>query len=197
MDSYAKPIQIIQKSVKNIKEKSFSFDDFMESLEDKETFTALKTPKVEFHYKNIIPLPNFLTKTFIHLDSTDPFSVAKAFINAIVDFDLSSIGPDQESDSTKDNNNDDKLDNLQDPDTDDNFTESPPESPEKMLLRSKKSPIDLSARATLLHIVQFCHLCLKGKITPLLYSLSLNDGIEHWFKSLPVTNIRIPKLTTS
>lgn len=133
MDSYAKPIQIIQKLVKNIKEKSFSFDDFTESLENKEPFTALKISKVEFHYKNIIPLPNFLTKTFIHLDSTDPFTIAKAFINAIIDFEFSSNDPDQDSDSMKDNNDDEKLDNIHDPETDNNSTESPPESPEKML----------------------------------------------------------------
>jgi hypothetical protein len=35
-DPQAKPIQIIEKSIKNIKEKSFSVDDFATSLEDKD-----------------------------------------------------------------------------------------------------------------------------------------------------------------
>jgi hypothetical protein len=36
------------KSIKNVKEKSFSFEDFTVSLDNEETFSALKTPKLEF-----------------------------------------------------------------------------------------------------------------------------------------------------
>lgn len=43
-----------------------------------------------------------------------------------------------------------------------------------------------SAQDNLIHVVQFCHLCAKGKIAPVLYSLSSNSEIENWFQSLPV-----------
>jgi hypothetical protein len=59
MDPQAKLIQIIQKSIKNVKEKSFSFKDFTVSFEDEETFTALMNPKMEFIQKNIVAIPNF------------------------------------------------------------------------------------------------------------------------------------------
>jgi hypothetical protein len=66
----------MQKSIKNVKEKSFFFEDFTVSLEDEETFIALKNPKSEFSQKNIIAIPNFLIQAFTQLESTNPFSIA-------------------------------------------------------------------------------------------------------------------------
>jgi hypothetical protein len=79
VDNTAKPVQIIQKSIKNIKEKSFSFEDIASTLDDYDSFITLKNPKMELLFKNIIAILHFLTKKFIQLDTTDPFSVAKAF----------------------------------------------------------------------------------------------------------------------
>lgn len=38
----------------------------------------------------------------------------------------------------------------------------------------------------IIHIIQFCHLCTLGKVTPVLYSLSHDPEISDWFNSLPV-----------
>jgi hypothetical protein len=35
-------------------------------------------------------------------------------------------------------------------------------------------------------VIQFCHFCSKGKVTPVLYSLSSSIEIENWFRSLPI-----------
>ncbi len=145
---------------------------------------------MEFIHKNIIHLPNFLTKTFIQLETTDPFTVAKAFLNTIIDFDNASTDLDQEPDSVKDIINNEDLKDLQDPNDDEkSSSEHTLESSEMMQLRPKELIIKSSSQENLLHILQFCYLCVKGKITPILYSLSSNSDIENWFKSLPVPNI--------
>jgi hypothetical protein len=65
----AKPVQIIQKSIKNIKVMSFTFEEIANSLVDQDSFIALKNPKSEFLYKNIIAIPHFLTN---RLSSSNP-----------------------------------------------------------------------------------------------------------------------------
>jgi len=82
-DIQAKPIQIVKKSIKSIKEKSYTIKDFAESLEDMQLFMSMKNPIIEFLYKNIIVIPIFLTKAFIQLEDTSPFHVAKMFVEAI------------------------------------------------------------------------------------------------------------------
>jgi len=78
-----KPIQIIQRSIKEVKSKSFTTKDFIDSFENPEKFINLKNPKSEFYFCNIIPIPQFLMKNFINLEKTDPYSIAKAFIETV------------------------------------------------------------------------------------------------------------------
>jgi len=73
-------VQIITKSVRNFKEKAHTIEEYMDSMEEGEDFAKLDSPSSEFHAKNIIPIPNILTKVFIQLPSTTPFKVAKAFM---------------------------------------------------------------------------------------------------------------------
>jgi hypothetical protein len=56
----------------------------------------------------------------------------------------------------------------------------------KSQLQYKKSPPNISAQENLLHVVQFCYLCLKGKISLVLYSLSSNKEIDNWHQALPL-----------
>jgi hypothetical protein len=49
-------------------------------MDNEDQFAQLDVPEVDFLFKNIIPISNFLTKIFVKLESTTPFSVAKAFI---------------------------------------------------------------------------------------------------------------------
>jgi hypothetical protein len=64
-DSYAKPIQILPKFIKDVKVKTHSVDEFISSRSNEEEFMTLKNPKTDFMYKNIIPLPNLLSRTRI------------------------------------------------------------------------------------------------------------------------------------
>ncbi len=54
----AKPVQIVQRSAKNVKQWSFLDQEFMPDLESIDKFENSKNPKVECHYKNIIHIPN-------------------------------------------------------------------------------------------------------------------------------------------
>jgi hypothetical protein len=80
---------------------------------------------LEFLHKNIIPQPNFLTKSFIQLETTAPFTIAKAFLNAVIDFDHASTDPDQEPESVKDNNVNEDIEDLQDPNDDEKSSSEP------------------------------------------------------------------------
>lgn len=52
-----------------------------------------------------------------------------------------------------------------------------------------------------IHVIQFCHLCAKGKITPVLYTLATTSAIQIWYSSLSASckiDIRTqPKRSTS
>ncbi len=141
-----------------------------------------------------------MIQAFIQLESTDPFSVAKAFISAILDFDNSSTDIDFINNTTTDALENETL--GKDTENDEDSSRAMEDPVDKMQLLYKKSSTNILAQENLIHIVQFCHLCSKGKIPPVLYSLLSNDEITSWFHSLPVftitqkPKIHLPKSTT-
>jgi hypothetical protein len=173
-DSEAKPVQIVQKSIKNMKEKSFPFSDLRANIDNEDQFAQLDVPKVDFLFKNIIPIPNFLTKIFFQLDSTTPISVAKAFIERfsktpVLDttIDSSSASIETPTDTTKDIEK----------------SSSPPDL-KKGTTENSLLILDTLREVDILHVIQFCHLCVLGKVSPVLYSLSTDAEITNWFKSI-------------
>jgi len=84
----SKMIQILPKFVKDFKLKANSTDEFIASLGSVEEFKALKSPKIELSYKNIIPIPNLLTKAFLELTETDPTTVAMKFLETMMTYDV-------------------------------------------------------------------------------------------------------------
>lgn len=69
-------LRFIPKSIKQIQTKAPLVTSNLKSQDLK----SVKCAKSRFDFKNIIPLPISLLRTFITLSSTDPASVAKAFI---------------------------------------------------------------------------------------------------------------------
>jgi len=55
----AKPVQIVQKSIKNIKEKLNHFSELRANVENEDQFAQLDTPDVDFLFQ--IFLPRFFT----------------------------------------------------------------------------------------------------------------------------------------
>jgi hypothetical protein len=86
-DDLAKPIEIVIKLIKDVKQKSITMEELAVRLESLENFKNLRNAKSDFYYKNIIPIPILLTRTFINLPFTDPYLVAKAFFEQIDDLD--------------------------------------------------------------------------------------------------------------
>jgi hypothetical protein len=180
-DSDAKPIQVVQKSVKDFKFKSFSAEEFAEAIEDTESLMNLKNPKQELAYKNIIALPHLLTEVFMSLESTDPISVATAFLQAMYDYDSSIASQNQtehpiisnEDNSSSEHQEDDSSDPQQNID---NLNGSNPNTDKKFFMTD------------FIHAIQFCHLCYKGKISPVFYTLSSSPDIKNWFYDLQNLN---------
>jgi hypothetical protein len=173
-DAEAKPVLIIQKSIKNIKEKSCSFDDFKGAMENEEEFTGLDVLNSEFQFKNILPIPNFLTKIFIRLDKTSPFQVAKAFMEGVLEKDKLNISIDSTDPpsgiSILNNSAEDQDQAKPDEELETNGT-----------MQNSTEPLSTE---DIFHVIQFCHLCAIGKIPPISYSLSSDPETTSWFKNL-------------
>ncbi len=174
-DIQAKPIQIVEKSIKNIKEKSLTIEEFAETLEDINAFMSMKNPKIEFLCKNIIAILNFLIKVFIQLEDTSKFHVAESFLEAILTFDNSPNNLTQDPTILK-LQDDEKLD--ENDEEEDTMKTDMIDSTGTLPDTKNNLPIgQLSTSENLLHVIQFCHLCAKGKIPSALYSLSSNPEI--------------------
>jgi hypothetical protein len=74
----------MQSRFKYLKLKMHSSDEFITCLSSEEEFITVKNPKSEFTYKNIIPLPNLLTKTFMELELKNPINVAMNFLKIMI-----------------------------------------------------------------------------------------------------------------
>lgn len=151
----AKPVQLAMKSIKNIKEMSYSFDDLVDIL----------TPDdLEYLYKNVIPTPNFLTKIFVNLKSTEPLRVAKAFIESVLD---------QEGKTSKEKPSGEAS-------TTNGYTDGLSTTSGISGVNTDKF---LLSDEDILYAVQFCQLCSMGKIPPVTYSLVSDPDVTSWFKA--------------
>jgi hypothetical protein len=193
-DEFAKPVQIIKNSVKDIKHKTFSAQEFSLGLDSTTLFKSMKGPKWEFHYKNIIPIPHFLTKTFIGLQSFNPYSVAKALFEAIYGFDKSTQGF---SDLRIPVSTDPKSDQKEDKDLDDTLVKQNEDD-----LAADEKDVDAlflptSSMKEFIHIIQFCHLYMKGIIPPVLHILSTLNDIKDQFTSISPSGYTRQKIAHS
>jgi hypothetical protein len=180
VESDAKPVQIIQKLVKNIREKSFDWPAFEDSLTDLDSFKKMANPTEEFEFKNIIPIPNFLTKIFIQLSDTDPFDVAKAFLNSISERNKSTDK--QATDPLRDVSSDPDSQEIS-KEKDKSFDVSTVDGSSVDLMKKDSQESDLYPE-DILYSLQFCQLCVLGKIPPVLYSLVPDLEINNWFETL-------------
>jgi len=176
-DSDAKPVQIVAKSIKNVKAKSYSFEDLVSIIELNGITESFNDPDLDFHFKNILPIPNLLTKIFINLKSTEPLQVAKAFAASIPAPDKSFNQVDVEKEpSDIDADDRGKLDDEESGRAD---------SEDLAQFFSPQTGPTVPSVDDILYVIQFCQLCSIGKIPPVLYSLASDSEVSHWFNSLP------------
>jgi hypothetical protein len=159
----AKPIKILPKFIKDVKVKTHSVDEFIDTLSSEEEFMSLKNPKTDFTYKNIIPLPNLLTKTFLRLESKDPITVAMTFLKAMITQDELLESYSTLAQPVKDRRN-----------INSNESSSIESKPELIQKNEKFLP-------NFIHVIQFCHLCVKGKIPPVHYKIPSSPAVDKWF----------------
>jgi hypothetical protein len=81
------PIQIMSSSIKEVKGKSYSFDQFVNRIKLNTPMELDRSAKSEFYNHNILPIPALLTQVFLNLEELDPLSVASAFLQAMYQFD--------------------------------------------------------------------------------------------------------------
>jgi hypothetical protein len=173
-DDESKPVQILPKYIKDIKHKSHSPDEFALGMSDSDAFRSLRSPKQDFNYKNIIPIPTLLIKAFLDAPLKDPVSIGMKFFETMYAYDLA-----------LDNNT---LDNLPDDDDDSEQNIDLPTdiaSPELPIsptpITIKNSPVENPRfLANFIHVVQFCHLCSKGKIPAIHYKLASTPDSTKW-----------------
>jgi hypothetical protein len=138
---------------------------------------------VDFHYKNILPIPNFLTKSFIQLPSRTPYFVEKAFLDKVDEPLTENLVVDLPDFGDKDADSQSKEKEA--------FITNTSLDKDSNTSKEKDSPsVDITPK-DILHIVQFCHLCALGKIPPVLYSSSPDPEITSLFNnSLPLVRER-------
>jgi hypothetical protein len=178
-DMSAKPVQLILKSIKVVKSKTFSIADLIGD-EEMIKFPDLKQAKTEFQFRNIIPIPHVLTKVYLALNDVNPHSVAQAFFEAMLEFDRQSmtvLGSDFELEpELQEEKEMDTKDSKPVGDLDDNSVKSSTISIGKETLC--KMILEFG------HVLQFCYLCHKKKVAPVLYSADTMPAIDQWYKSV-------------
>jgi hypothetical protein len=167
-----KPIQILPKYIKDVKQKSHSPDEFAIGMSDKDAFSALRNPKADFIYKNLVPIPILLINAYLDAPLKDPISIGMKFFETMYAYD-SSLDNEMLEHSIEEPEPD--LD-TQDAPQDKSVSSSP--SP----TYSDKPSIDAPRfLANFIHVVQFCHLCSKGKIPAINYKLASSPDSMKWF----------------
>ncbi len=191
-DSDAKPVQLVSKSIKDIKCKSFSVDEFAVAMEEPDSLKSIKNARHELVYKNIVALPYLLTQVFLSLETTDPITVAMAFFHAMYDHD-SSLENKNDNDQANTSTIDDSTSEA--PQLEDEMSNDVLQDHNDTDSKSIEPPTPSLFLEQFLHVIQFCHLCYKGKITPVFYTLAASPDIKLWYQSLLNSNSIQPKGT--
>lgn len=154
--------------------------EFATNLESIDLLESMKSPKLELHLKNIIPIPVLLVKTSLSLEDTTPYTIIRAFFVLMFEIDANiSSSPIPQSDTTEPGFLDETVKD-QSFDSAENQASVLP-GPSTATIDSITSPKYLDS---FIHFIQFCHLCSKGKIPPIHYSLATTPEIDSWFTSI-------------
>jgi hypothetical protein len=189
-------VQIIPKSIKQIQTKVPLVADLIQPNKDLSLVKCHKSRVTQFTFKNLIPIPISLLRIFITLPSTDPASVAKAFILKIQEMNSTTIQNDTELTETPKKTPDDTIDNTE-------TTEDEIETPVTSLKTAdtiSEDNVDNTPIALCSHIIQFLYLCLKGKMPSIHYTIPTDTAITTWHAKLTMEHLKAPPtnfITTS
>jgi hypothetical protein len=183
----SKPIQVLPKFIKGVKAKSHSIEELASSMTDRDSFLALTNPKTDFIYKNIVPIPTLLINAFLESEAKDPVSIGMNFFEKmhLHDSSLDNEPTDiiSHTNSDKENNPSKNLDNI---DTGSNLSTT---NYPKITRTDKQRFLP-----TFIHVIQFCHLCSKGKIPSVNYKLASSSDVSKWFIYLSTLWLRVESI---
>jgi hypothetical protein len=190
-DNSARPIHIIPKSIKIIKTKSISLVDLVDDDQPIRNVEDLKQAKADFHWRNIIPIPNFLTMAYLSLEKFVPQSIGHSFYAAMREFDIKNSS---ETPQLHDNGSEPGLQEEENHGTTVATRYSSLDEDNASAYQGTKeaSPKLLSRVTIFAHILQFCHLCHKKKGTPVLYSGGTTADMDCWFESVSAIGLNLP-----
>jgi len=175
------PIQIISNSIKEVKGKNFTFEQFADRLKSKDPLDHDRTAKSAFHNYNILPIPALLTQVFLNLEETDPLNVATKFFQAMYQFDTAefeNLDESLELDETHKSKRQDKTDNS-------NSSLSNENGVEDQLVNQETDKEERNIFAEeFFHILQFCQLCHVKQVPPVLYTPVDTSSLKNWLSSV-------------
>jgi hypothetical protein len=192
------PIQIMQKSIKEVKGKSYNFDQLAERLQSKDPLDHDRSAKATFHYPNLLPIPALLMQVFLGLEETDPFNVATAFMQAMYQFDSEGLQDAENHDDQE------KVASSKTQETEEILSEEDHNERIEKVMDLEKEETEImpnSFSEEFVHILQFCQLCHTKVVTPVLYTLWNIPQNDPWLlsviASLGLTVAKNPKRTYS
>jgi len=178
----ATAIRIIPKSVKDVRARAPKLTDISHTINNGQDLSSVKTTTETFHYKNIIPIPDFLIKAFVLTDPPTPGHVSTAFYSTLKHMDsLEHAESETEEEQQEAPNNEDNTS------TEESSHEKTPLTSSKTT--KEKSGNSSSILSTFEHVLQFCYLCIKEKIPPVNYTISNDEEITTWHERLEQSHI--------
>jgi len=171
------PIHVIPKSIKDVKTKAPKIADISHAIDNGQNLSTIKSITKNFIYKNAIPIPDFLIKSFVLTDPPSPENIAIAFYNTLK---FIENNEDSDYDTEQEDPTDDTLDQANHP-TSTNHGETPLTS--SKTTKEKKSNTQ-KLLPTFKHVLQFCYLCQKDKIPPINYTINIYEEISTWHNRL-------------
>jgi hypothetical protein len=172
------PIEIMSNSIKEVKEKSFTFSQIADCLKRKDSLNHNRAAKSDFNNYFILPIAALLTKVFLELEETDPFSVATAFFQAMYQFDSEEI-----SESALDFSQTNDHQSYEENSNSSLAAESSGENLNSEISDHAENTKNLFEEE-FVHVLQFCQLCHSKKVPPVLYTLIDALSVKEWFSSV-------------
>jgi hypothetical protein len=216
-DASSTTIHLKETSLVDVKQKVPSWKDIQAALENGTPLHDIKGKKELFFYKNFIPIPHALVKSFLELSEFDPASIAQVFYHIMIvkatkttsnstlhkdDLDqanspssIDKISNDDEE--TSQDLNDDAATSNKDPKITP-VTRNHQEDPN--LKRIRTLPVSSSLSPWLLelqHVLYFCYLCSTNKMTYIIYTIQNSPDVTSWQASLESVHLFGPSHTCS
>lgn len=201
VDSKTVAVKIKESSIVDTKQKVPKWQDIQDALDSGTPLQHIKGVKDIFLYKNVIPVPYTLVKSFLALTSFDPENVAQAFY-------LTMCGntPDQDPNShplqTPGANSSSGDDESTTSDQINNTTTTPDEESITPVARNRRSIESTTNHheadplipwlTDFTHVFHFCYLCSIGKIEPIIYTVPSSSDIIEWHESVELTHLLRP-----